>query len=120
MDHELPPREPHDLLAEAYRRERRAFWWACGWVGVIGLTLIAREGLLFWKKLQLEQMIAASVPVEEILHYAERGPVAIYPVVYLMLGSPVGLILAVGLWIRAIHDRRRLEASSLSGGAFKS
>ena len=101
-----------DPLADAYRRERRAFWWTCGFVGGGFLSFLAREVGLFFDKRRLRRMILAGIPVGEIVDQMNEFRPWAYLTIGLLLPSLVGLVLSLGLWLRAIQERRRIEAKS--------
>jgi hypothetical protein len=101
-----------DPLTEAYRKEKRAFWRACSFVGGVVLSLLVREVGVFFDKRRLRRMILAGIPVGEIVDQMNEFRPWAYLTIGLLLPSLVGLVLSLGLWLRAIQERRRIEAKS--------
>lgn len=112
MDNAAPLKqsEAEAQLAKGYREERNAFRAACSFAGGLILFIIARGICIFFHKRRLRQMALSGVPLGEILDEMNEFPLWAYFLGGLLVVSLVGLLLSLALWLRAIHDRRRIAA----------
>ena len=105
------PAAKKSRVGEVYRRERRAFWWACGWAGVGALAYGSQLLLNLWINHQVSKMPGGFDPEA----YGNLI-VSVLPIMGIisitLLISLIALLICLIRWLLAIRRRRkRFEGS---------
>ena len=109
MKEEIPlPTE--SALAERGRREKKAFWWACGFLGATTLVWIGTGiGVYFAQRRLFELMAVPDVTVEDVRAFIARVQFWRYGAFGLLAILALGFFVNLARWIIAIRRRRAVE-----------
>ncbi|WP_367870678.1 hypothetical protein [Luteolibacter sp. Populi] len=98
-------------MAHLYRREKRAFWWACGWLGLLFLAWVGSSIFAYFVQKRFAELYATAAG--DYLPELDRYYNQVRP--WLQASRVLTTFLAIGFstclirWLSAIRRRRRWE-----------
>lgn len=115
---ELATPEEHaaaDPLAEAYRREKRAFGWTCGWIGAVTLVYGIAFAANLWYRHETVKLRSTGRSDEVSALVGQSLP--LFSISSLLLVTfLIGFLICLVRWLLAIRRRRRFFQNSLKDG----